>query len=85
MGTWIIWLVVAAVLGVVEIVTARLAFGLMAVAGLVGAAVGAAVGPQDHLRQLVSACARQPADLHGPRTTRSVCRPQRPSSLVRIE
>jgi membrane protein implicated in regulation of membrane protease activity len=44
MGTWIIWLVVAAVLGVVEIVTARLAFGLMAVAALVGAGVGAAGG-----------------------------------------
>jgi membrane protein implicated in regulation of membrane protease activity len=44
MGTWIIWLVVAAVLGVVEIVTTRLAFGLMAVAALVGAGVGAAGG-----------------------------------------
>ena len=44
MGTWIIWLIVAAVLGVVEIVTARLAFGLMAVAALVGAGVGAVGG-----------------------------------------
>jgi membrane protein implicated in regulation of membrane protease activity len=44
MGTWIIWLVVAAVLGVVEIVTTRLAFGLMAVAALVGAGVGATGG-----------------------------------------
>ena len=44
MGTWIIWLIVAAVLGVVEIVTARLAFGLMAVAALVGAGVGAIGG-----------------------------------------
>jgi membrane protein implicated in regulation of membrane protease activity len=44
LGPWIIWLVVAAVLGVVEIVTARLAFGLMAVAALVGAGVGAAGG-----------------------------------------
>jgi membrane protein implicated in regulation of membrane protease activity len=44
MGTWIIWLVVAAVLGVVEIVTTRLAFGLMAVAALVGAGVGAVGG-----------------------------------------
>ena len=44
MGTWIIWLVVAAVLGVVEIVTARLAFGLIAVAALVGAGVGAVGG-----------------------------------------
>jgi len=44
MGTWIIWLVVAAVLGVVEIVTTRLAFGLIAVAALVGAGVGAVGG-----------------------------------------
>ena len=47
MGTWIVWLIVAAVLGVVEIVTTRLAFGLMAVAALVGAAVGAA-GDDEH-------------------------------------
>jgi membrane protein implicated in regulation of membrane protease activity len=44
MGTWIIWLVVAAVLGVAEIMTATLAFGLIAVAALVGAGVGAAGG-----------------------------------------
>jgi membrane protein implicated in regulation of membrane protease activity len=44
MGTWIIWLIVAAVLGVAEIMTATLAFGLIAVAALVGAGVGAAGG-----------------------------------------
>jgi len=44
MGTWIIWLIVAAVLGVAEILTATLAFGLIAVAALVGAGVGAAGG-----------------------------------------
>jgi hypothetical protein len=40
MGTWIIWLVVAAVLGVAEVMTATLAFGLVAAAALVGAGVG---------------------------------------------
>ena len=44
MGIWIIWLIVAAVLGVAEVVTATLAFGLIAVAALVGAGVGAAGG-----------------------------------------
>src|SRR5260221_4552292 len=44
MGTWIIWLIVAAVLGVAEVMTATLAFGLVAVAALVGAGVGAAGG-----------------------------------------
>jgi membrane protein implicated in regulation of membrane protease activity len=44
MGIWIIWLIVAAVLGVAEVMTARLAFGLLAVAALVGAGVGAAGG-----------------------------------------
>ena len=44
MGIWIIWLIVAAVLGVAEILTATLAFGLVAVAALVGAGVGAAGG-----------------------------------------
>ena len=44
MGIWIIWLIVAAVLGVAEVMTARLAFGLIAVAALVGAGVGAAGG-----------------------------------------
>ena len=44
MRIWIIWLIVAAVLGVAEVMTARLAFGLLAVAALVGAGVGAAGG-----------------------------------------
>jgi membrane protein implicated in regulation of membrane protease activity len=44
MGIWIIWLLVAAVLGVAEVMTATLAFGLVAVAALVGAGVGAAGG-----------------------------------------
>jgi membrane protein implicated in regulation of membrane protease activity len=44
MGTWIIWLVVAAVLGVAEVMTATLAFGLVAAAALVGAGVGFAGG-----------------------------------------
>jgi len=44
MGLWIIWLIVAAVLGVAEIVTTTLALGLLAVAALVGAGVGFAGG-----------------------------------------
>ena len=44
MGMWIVWLIVAAVLGVAEILTATLAFGLVAVGALVGAGVGAAGG-----------------------------------------
>jgi membrane protein implicated in regulation of membrane protease activity len=44
MGIWIIWLIVAVVLGVAEVMTATLAFGLIAVAALVGAGVGAAGG-----------------------------------------
>jgi membrane protein implicated in regulation of membrane protease activity len=44
MGIWIIWLIVAAVLGVAEVMTATLAFGLIAAAALVGAGVGAAGG-----------------------------------------
>jgi membrane protein implicated in regulation of membrane protease activity len=44
MGIWVFWLIVAAVLGLVEIVTTTLAFGLVAVAALVGAAVGFAGG-----------------------------------------
>jgi membrane protein implicated in regulation of membrane protease activity len=44
MGTWIIWLVVAAVLGVAEVLTATLAFGLVAAGALVGALVGAVGG-----------------------------------------
>ncbi len=44
MGTWIVWLIVAAVLGTVEIATTTLAFGLLGVAALVAAGVGAAGG-----------------------------------------
>jgi membrane protein implicated in regulation of membrane protease activity len=44
MGTWIIWLIVAAVLGVAEIVTTTLAFGLIAVAAVAGAVVNAVGG-----------------------------------------
>jgi membrane protein implicated in regulation of membrane protease activity len=44
MGIWIIWLIVAAVLGLAEIMTTTLAFGLVAVAALVGAGVGFAGG-----------------------------------------
>jgi membrane protein implicated in regulation of membrane protease activity len=41
MVSWIVWLIVAAVLGVAELVTTTLAFGLIAVAALVAAAAGA--------------------------------------------
>ena len=41
MMSWIVWLIVAAVLGVAEILTTTLAFGLIAVAAVVAAAVGA--------------------------------------------
>jgi membrane protein implicated in regulation of membrane protease activity len=39
--SWIIWLIVAAVLGVAELLTMTFAFGLIAVAAVVAAAVGA--------------------------------------------
>jgi membrane protein implicated in regulation of membrane protease activity len=42
MGSWIIWLLIAAVLGVAEVMTATLAFGLIAVAAAVAAVTGAA-------------------------------------------
>jgi membrane protein implicated in regulation of membrane protease activity len=41
MGSWIVWLVLAALLGVAEIMTTTLAFGLLAVASVVAAIVGA--------------------------------------------
>ncbi len=41
MVSWIVWLIVAAVLGVAELVTMTFAFGLIAVAALVAAVVGA--------------------------------------------
>jgi membrane protein implicated in regulation of membrane protease activity len=42
--TWIIWVIIAAVLGTVEIVTTTLAFGLVALAAIVAAGAGAAGG-----------------------------------------
>jgi len=43
MGSWIVWLILAAVLGVAEVMTTTLAFGLIA-AGAVVAAVASALG-----------------------------------------
>ena len=40
MGIWIVWLVVAAVLGAAEIMTATLAFGLVAISAFIAAGVG---------------------------------------------
>jgi len=40
MGTWIIWLIIAAVFGTIEIVTTTLAFGLLGLAALVAAGAG---------------------------------------------
>jgi membrane protein implicated in regulation of membrane protease activity len=41
-GAWIIWLIVAAVLGIAEVLTVTLALGLLAVAAVVAGVVGAA-------------------------------------------
>jgi membrane protein implicated in regulation of membrane protease activity len=41
MVSWIVWLIVAAVLGVAELLTLTFAFGLIAVAAVVAAVVGA--------------------------------------------
>jgi membrane protein implicated in regulation of membrane protease activity len=41
MESWIVWLIVAAVLGVAELLTMTFAFGLIAVAAVVAAAVAA--------------------------------------------
>jgi membrane protein implicated in regulation of membrane protease activity len=41
MVSWIVWLIVAAVLGVAELLTATFAFGLIAVAAAVAAVTGA--------------------------------------------
>jgi membrane protein implicated in regulation of membrane protease activity len=41
MHSWIVWLIVAAVLGVAELLTTTLAFGLLAVAAVAAAVVGA--------------------------------------------
>jgi membrane protein implicated in regulation of membrane protease activity len=42
--TWIIWVIIAAVLGTIEILTTTLAFGLVALAAIVAAVVGAVGG-----------------------------------------
>ncbi len=44
METWIIWLIVAAVLGTIEIMTTTLAFGLLGIAALIAAGTGFAGG-----------------------------------------
>jgi len=41
MESWIVWLIVAAVLGVAELLTTTLAFGLLAIAAVAAAVVGA--------------------------------------------
>jgi len=40
MDTWIIWLIIAAVFGVIEIMTTTLAFGLVGLAALIAAGAG---------------------------------------------
>jgi len=45
MGTWIVWLIVAAVLGTIEILTTTLAFGLVGIAALIAAGTGFLGGP----------------------------------------
>lgn len=40
MGSWVVWLILAAVLGVAEVMTTTLAFGLIAVSAVVAAIVG---------------------------------------------
>jgi membrane protein implicated in regulation of membrane protease activity len=40
MGSWIIWLIIAAVLGTIEIATTTLAFGLLGAAALIAAGAG---------------------------------------------
>ena len=44
MGSWIVWLVLAAALGVAEIMTTTLAFGLIAAGAVVAGVVGVAGG-----------------------------------------
>jgi len=41
MGSWVVWLVLAALLGAAEVMTTTLAFGLLAIAAAVAAIVGA--------------------------------------------
>ncbi len=45
MDTWIIWLIIAAVLGTIEIMTTTLAFGLVGIAALIAAGTGFVGGP----------------------------------------
>jgi len=45
MDTWIIWLIIAAVLGTIEIMTTTLAFGLVGIAALIAAGTGFLGGP----------------------------------------
>ncbi|HUB43035.1 MAG TPA: NfeD family protein [Streptosporangiaceae bacterium] len=40
MSTWVIWLIIAAVLGTVEVMTTTLAFGLVGIAALIAAGSG---------------------------------------------
>src|SRR5260370_37681120 len=40
MLSWIVWLIVAAVLGVAELLTTTLAFGIIAIAAVVAAVIG---------------------------------------------
>jgi membrane protein implicated in regulation of membrane protease activity len=40
MSSWIVWLIVAGVLGVAELLTTTLAFGLLAIAAVVAAVIG---------------------------------------------
>ncbi len=40
MSTWVIWLIIAAVLGAVEVMTTTLAFGLLGIAALIAAGTG---------------------------------------------
>jgi membrane protein implicated in regulation of membrane protease activity len=44
MGSWIVWLILAAVLGVAEVMTTTLALGLIAASAVVAAVVGAVGG-----------------------------------------
>ena len=45
MHGWVIWLIIAAVLGTAEIMTTTLAFGLVGIAALIAAATGFIGGP----------------------------------------
>jgi membrane protein implicated in regulation of membrane protease activity len=42
MSAWVIWLIIAAVLGIAEVITLTLALGLLAVGALVGAVIASA-------------------------------------------